>query len=223
MHGWPASKLKKVTEGRPTMNKFALAVILISSCLLLSMCQPRIVGIAILDEPYDSLSEYHFFDGPLSDLSPTEGVLPYDLNSPLFSDYARKSRFVWMPEGSSATYNTDHVLDFPLGTVLIKNFFYQHDETDVSKGRRIMETRLLINRGEEWDAYGYIWNDAQTEAVYDVVGDIKEVSWINTHGTEQDVNYIIPNKKPMQGMSCLQKQTAAYRTKGTESKQGLFL
>ena len=36
--------------------------------------------------------------------TPNEGVLPYDLNTALFSDYAAKHRFVWLPPGTSATY-----------------------------------------------------------------------------------------------------------------------
>ena len=62
-----------------------------------------------------------------------------------------------------------------------------------------METRLLVNRGDEWDAYDYIWNEAQNEAYYDVVGDIKEVTWIDEEGTERKVDYIIPNKNQCKG------------------------
>ena len=35
---------------------------------------------------------------------PNAGVLPYDLVTPLFSDYAHKLRTVWMPAGQSAKY-----------------------------------------------------------------------------------------------------------------------
>jgi len=45
--------------------------------------------------PYDTLSEYNFYTGIMSDLNPEYGVLPYGLNSALFSDYAKKKRFVW--------------------------------------------------------------------------------------------------------------------------------
>ena len=46
------------------------------------------------------LSQYGFFEGDIADLSPAEGVVPYSLNSPLFSDYAHKLRFVKLPAGS---------------------------------------------------------------------------------------------------------------------------
>jgi len=156
-------------------------------------------SIRVPDEPFDALSEYNFFEGNLTDLSPGEGVIPYDLNTPLFSDYSHKKRFVWLPEGTSATYNTDHVLDFPNGAVLIKNFYYLNDERNPDQGKRLMETRLLVNRGEEWSAYGYSWNEEQTDAIYDVVGDIKEVTWVNIDGEETTVDYIIPNKNQCKG------------------------
>ena len=43
----------------------------------------------------------------LSALIPNDRVLPYDLNSPLFSDYAHKARFVWMPEGQVRPNTTE--------------------------------------------------------------------------------------------------------------------
>lgn len=99
-----------------------------------------------------------------------------------------------MPRGKSANYTIDHVIDFPEGTVLIKNFFYYKDERSIDKGRRIIETRLLINRGDEWEALGYIWNEDQSNAYFEIIGDIKEVSWIDEEGDHKNIAYIIPNK-----------------------------
>jgi len=178
---------------------FLCAALVISSLFIWKCSTIDHQGIIIPTEPFEKLSEYGFFKEDISALVPVEGVLPYDLNSPLFSDYSHKSRFVWMPEGTTAEFTTDHVLDFPVGAVLIKTFYYNHDETDLSEGRQLVETRLLINRGEEWDAFGYTWNDEQTDAVYDVVGDIKEISWINGTGEEIKVDYIIPNKNQCKG------------------------
>ncbi len=171
-----------------------IVIALVSLGVLLSDCNVGDLSISIPAVPYDHLSEYHFYKGATSDLSPSDRVVPYDLNSPLFTDFAHKARFVWMPEGSSANYKKEGVLDFPKNTVLIKNFFYENDERDNSKGRRIIETRLLIKRSDEWEAVGYIWNDEQTDANLEIIGDIKEVSWINTTGMNHTINYIIPNK-----------------------------
>jgi len=65
----------------------------------------------------DLLSSYRFFLGDGSTQEPNEGVLPYDLNTLLFSDCALKHRFVWIPEGGSATYSESDSFDFPVGSV----------------------------------------------------------------------------------------------------------
>lgn len=160
-------------------------------------CQPLQSGSVTIDlnQAFEQLSDYHFFTGKLADLQPNARVLPYDLNTPLFSDYAEKARFIWMPENSDgAVYNDKNVLEFPTGTVLIKNFYYTNDERDLNQGKRIIETRLLVRTKTQWEARNYVWNDEQTEAVRDVVGDIKTINWTNIKGKAMQVDYIIPNK-----------------------------
>jgi len=127
-------------------------------------------------------------------LEPNDGVLPYTLNSTLFTDYAHKARFVWMPEGTSARYSPDREFDFPVGTILIKNFYYPFDFRDESKGRRIIETRLLIHREDGWVGLPYIWNEEQTDATLQLAGGQTDVSWVHDDGSERSVRYTIPNK-----------------------------
>jgi len=183
------------------MNKLLLIFSSLFLILLLSQCTSKKKGVQLpIDQaPFEKLSDYQFFQGNLADLQANERVLPYDLNSPLFSDYAEKSRFVWMPEGTSANYKSDEVFDFPIGTVLIKTFYYNHDAREKSKGKRNIETRLLVKRTDKWDAIDYTWNEEQTEAYLDIVGDIKEVAWINHIGEAMNVDYIIPNKNQCKG------------------------
>src|SRR5688500_7914473 len=69
------------------------------------------------------LSEYNFFTGRLADLQPVSSVIPYDINSALFSNYAEKMRFIKLPDGSKANYTKKGALDLPKGTVIIKNFY----------------------------------------------------------------------------------------------------
>jgi len=162
-------------------------------------CSSTPRGAHFTAEPYETLAEYGFFEGPIAEMNPADGVLPYDLINPLYSDYAHKSRFVWMPAGRSATYTAEGILDFPEDAVLIKTFYYDHDERDQTAGRQIIETRLLINNGDQWEARSYVWNKAQNEAIYDVVGNITPVSWVNSSGQEKTVDYIIPNKNQCKG------------------------
>lgn len=149
--------------------------------------------------PFENLSEYKFFDGLLADLEPNEGVLPYDLITPLFTDYAYKARFVWMPDGTTAQYDPAESLDFPVGAVLIKNFLYYNDERDHSLGKRVVETRLLVRREAKWDALTYIWNDDQKDAVLEVAGDVTPVSWVDMEGTKHDIIYVVPDKNQCKG------------------------
>lgn len=142
----------------------------------------------------EKLSEYGFFEGAISDLKPAKGITPYDLNTSLFTDYAQKSRFVKLPEGTSANYTPKEVLDFPEGTILIKNFFYYHDEQKPELGKRIIETRLLVKNEVEWETLNYVWTEDQKEAILDITGDIIPVSWVDAKGQKKEINYIIPNK-----------------------------
>lgn len=157
------------------------------------------VNIDVNLPPFKLLSEYNLYSGDLKELIPNTGLLPFDLITPLFSDYAKKLRFVWMPEGISATYSEKDVFEFPIGAVLIKNFYFPHDFSDEAKGRRVIETRLLVNRPSGWDALAYIWNDEQTEAKLEIAGGIKQVKWRAANGEIVETPYIIPNKNQCKG------------------------
>ncbi|NRA94314.1 MAG: hypothetical protein HRU26_16880, partial [Psychroserpens sp.] len=154
---------------------------------------PRTLVIYNPDEmPYPVLSDYNFFEGEMKNLNPVPGVLPYDLNSPLFSDYAHKKRFVWMPDNAKAEYVEDYLsLDFPLGTIMIKNFYY--DNVQPAGNTRIIETRLMFMTEDGWDFAKYIWNDEQTEAIFTNNGSFIDIDWIED-GISRSVNYRIPSR-----------------------------
>jgi uncharacterized repeat protein (TIGR03806 family) len=147
----------------------------------------------------DKLSEYNFFKDKLSDLDPQPGVIAYAVNTPLFSNYAEKLRFVKLPEGTKATYNDSSFFEFPQGTILIKNFYFPVDFRKREKGRKILETRLLVHESSGWQAYPYIWNDEQTEAFYDPAGETKEITYVSASGKKVKSPYVIPNKNQCKG------------------------
>jgi uncharacterized repeat protein (TIGR03806 family) len=149
--------------------------------------------------PKTNLSEYGFFTGEIKEQKPSEDVIPYALNTPLFSDYAEKLRFVKMPSRLTVSYNATEVLDFPVGTTIIKTFYYPNDFRDASKGRRLMETRLLMHETAGWKVLEYVWNDAQTDAILEVAGDTKEVSYIFSDGKKKTHPYSIPNLNQCKG------------------------
>lgn len=141
--------------------------------------------------PYPKLSDYNFFQGDIKNLEPVYRVIPYDLNSGLFTDYAQKKRFIWMPDNVKATYNEDgKILDFPVGTVLIKNFYYENSLP--ANTVKIIETRLMIKKQDGWLFANYVWNNEQTEAIQSTEAKLTRVQW-DQNGSTMMVNYKIPS------------------------------
>ena len=147
----------------------------------------------------EKLSDWGIFDGKISDMHPAKGVVPYSLNTPLYSDYAEKSRFIRMPQGAKVAYSTNGVLDFPSGTLIVKSFYYPTNMQHPEDGKNIIETRLLTKEGDNWKPLTYVWNDEQTDAVLDIAGDEKQVQFIDKEGIQQHVRYVIPNQNQCKG------------------------
>lgn len=151
-----------------------------------------------LAEPFpETLSKWRLFlPDAGAPLKPNKGVVPYDLNTPLFSDYASKHRFIWMPEGASATYNGEDVFEFPEGTIISKSFAFP-DEKNPGK-QRLIETRLLVRGKEKWFALPYVWNEAQTEAKLEIAASPVQIAFRIPDGKDPEgqlhkINYSIPN------------------------------
>jgi uncharacterized repeat protein (TIGR03806 family) len=181
------------------MQKILLSIIALGIFGLSSFNQRQTLIESPSIIPREKLSEYLFFEGNMADQKPADGVVPFSLNTPLFSDYAEKLRFIKLPAGAKATYNDKEVLDFPIGTTLIKTFYYPNDFRNTSKGRRIMETRLLLHETDGWKALVYVWNDEQTEAYLEVAGETKEVSYIDLSGKKKKHEYSVPNLNQCKG------------------------
>lgn len=144
-----------------------------------------------------------------------EGVLPYALNTPLFSDHAHKLRTVWMPAGTPARYAPDAVFDFPVGTVLSKTFYYPREgervlRSDDAAGDfaaggldlaqvRLVETRLLVRREEGWLALPYVWNPAQTQARLQRAGALVSLSLREAGGADMALAYQVPDQNQCAG------------------------
>lgn len=151
------------------------------------------------DEPPLKLSAYGLFQGNGATQKPAEGVIPYDLTSALFSDYASKYRFVKLPAGKKARYSDTDVFEFPLGTILVKTFAYPHDMRDPAKGERLLETRLLIHTPRGWTGFSYVWNDQQTEATLEIAGKTIPASWIHSDGQRRTNDYLVPDANQCKG------------------------
>src|SRR5258706_15945079 len=52
------------------------------------------------------LSDYGFFKGRLNELSPEATLINYELVTALFTDYAVKDRFIFLPSGKTIHYTS---------------------------------------------------------------------------------------------------------------------
>jgi uncharacterized repeat protein (TIGR03806 family) len=179
-------------------------------------------------------------------LALNEGVVPYDLNTPLFSDYAHKLRTIWMPRGTSAKYNADGSFDFPVGTIISKTFYYpvakgaaardsnavartydqSTDFSDKAQGERglkltnvhLVETRILVRRAGGWEALPYVWNSAQTEAVLARTGDAKPLELVSDDGSKEPFTYVVPNENQCAGCHVADLKTKQIAPIGTKAR-----
>lgn len=93
-------------------------------------------------------------------LTPTPGLIEYEVNAPLWSDGARKRRWLALPGQARIVFHPTDAWSFPVGTVLVKHF-----EIDVAPGQvRRLETRVLLHHQSGWQGYTYRWNAQQTDA-----------------------------------------------------------
>ncbi|MEL7728834.1 SO2930 family diheme c-type cytochrome [Citromicrobium bathyomarinum] len=131
-----------------------------------------------------TLGDYGFFLDVHAD-DPAPGVKPYRLNMPLFSDGATKLRYIYVPEGAQVDVGEQGLLQFPVGSALIKTFAFGEGDA-----MRKIETRVLLHRADGWVALPYVWNEAQTEATLVLAG--KRVPVTTPWG--EDISYRVPNK-----------------------------
>ena len=144
---------------------------------------------AIVADGYPAhLSDYGFF-ADLAKRTPNARVTGYTLETPLFSDYAEKQRFLYLPAGAKAVYDADKALGLPIGAALIKTFGYRQNGAF-----RPLETRLLLHRARGWVAIPYVWNAAGTDADLRRAGTRIPVTFTDPSGETRSISYAVPNQ-----------------------------
>lgn len=89
-------------------------------------------------------------------LTPSYGVLPYEVAAPGWHDGAAGQHHLALPEnGGPVEFQTTKNWMPPNGTALV--------QTLTLEGRRI-ESRLLLKQQNDWAGYTYVWNEAQNDA-----------------------------------------------------------
>jgi uncharacterized repeat protein (TIGR03806 family) len=144
------------------------------------------------------LSEFGLLAGPYGTV-PNRRVTAYRLNTPLFSDYAEKWRYFYVPEGKAIGWRDEGVLDFPVGSVLVKSFGYPADFRKPDAAVRILETRLLIRRQGGWVALPYVWNEDGSDAILARAGKRIDIGWTDAGGQPRSLSYAVPNVNQCKG------------------------
>jgi uncharacterized repeat protein (TIGR03806 family) len=182
------------------------------------------------------LSDWHVLLRQADRLALNDRVVPYDLNSPLFSDYAHKLRTVWLPPGTVAHYSASDTFDFPVGTIISKTFYYPragdgpavartYDQSrdfsgsglDLSKVR-LIETRLLVRRKEGWVALPYVWNAQQTDAQLARTGDELPLELVSADGEREAFTYVVPNENQCAGCHVTNLKTRSIAPIGLKAR-----
>ena len=217
------------------MKRCAWLVIAAAALLSCGRAGPAQPVFHALENPA-RLSAWQLFRLNGATLSLNDRVMPYDLNSALFSDYAHKLRTVWMPDGSAATYDDDETFSFPVGTVISKTFYYPTRDpagqqvllsvdTTATQPRagfdlnsvKLIETRLLVRREHGWDALPYVWNADQTDAVLKRAGELQRLELVSETGA-QPFPYVVPNTNQCAGCHATNATTRELRPIGPKAR-----
>jgi uncharacterized repeat protein (TIGR03806 family) len=164
-------------------------------------------------------------------------VVPYDLNTPLFSDYAHKLRTLYLPPGSAARYDATQSFDFPVGTIITKTFYYPraagaatsvsrtYDQSRDFAGEgldlanvRLIETRVLVRRAQGWEALPYVWNAQQTDAELARTGDEVALELVADDGSREAFTYVVPNENQCAGCHVTDLKTKAIAPIGPKAR-----
>ena len=127
----------------------------------------RLIPNPALKEPQKPFPKLLSETGLFADVKkhePAAALIPYNVNAPLWSDHAKKDRFIALPGDSKIDFNPNDAWRFPEGAVLVKTFAIEMKVGDPQSLRRL-ETRLLHYELGQWRFYTYIWNDDQSDAV----------------------------------------------------------
>jgi uncharacterized repeat protein (TIGR03806 family) len=169
-----------------------------------------------IDSPFQKLSQTGCMDSA-HETNFIARAIPYEVNSPLWSDSADKQRAMVIPAGKKI-----HVLDcaaepanctqgpadtgkwlFPVGTVMLKSFLFDG---------KLVETRLFVHHdADTWVGYSYQWDEAQTDAT--LVPDERRAVMFDTGSRTVAWNY--PSRTDC--MKC--HNSAGGSTLGPETRQ----
>lgn len=139
------------------------------------------------------LSSYRLFTD-IATQTVAAGVVPYDLNTALFSDYTEKQRWIWLPPGTAMQWDDVESFALPVGAYIIKTFSYLDDRRQPSGPRRLLETRILVHRATGWEGAAYVHDPETGDALVTSAAKTIDASWIHDDGETLTNAYVVPSK-----------------------------
>jgi uncharacterized repeat protein (TIGR03806 family) len=139
------------------------------------------------------LSYYGLFDD-IASQQPAAGVTPYELETPLFSDYTVKNRFFVLPAGTTAQWSDHDAFELPVGSALVKTFSYLDDRRDPYSHATRLETRLLIHGATGWHGASYVYDPDGRDATLAEAGAVLPETWTHDDGSTRSNDYVVPNQ-----------------------------
>lgn len=146
--------------------------------------------------PPERLAAYNLFEWEPGTMNFrfNERVVPYEMNTELFTDYAVKMRAIYVPEGASGSFDPKRVFDFPVGSLILKNFMLPEDMREPEKDVRLIETRVYVHTSKGWRGYPYIWDASGEYAFYAPGGEVRDISFIDADGETLTSRYLVPQQ-----------------------------
>lgn len=152
------------------------------------------VNVDISAGPPELLSAFNFFRYADGRFEYNEGVVPYDLNTPLFSDFALKARAIYVPPGSKIQFHDSAAFELPVGSAVIKSFLFAEDLRRPAENVRIIETRVLVRYADGWRPFPYLWRSDESDADHRPGGHTEAISFIDPLGNPRTSQYLVPQR-----------------------------
>ncbi|MDA0813920.1 MAG: FG-GAP-like repeat-containing protein, partial [Verrucomicrobia bacterium] len=161
-------------------------------------------GVGGAPQPPPTLSATRAFAN-LSSLTPTSGLIPYDVNSPLWTDGALKRRWIAVPNdgshnsaGERIGFSATEPWDYPVGTVLVKHFELKTNVNNPSIIRRV-ETRFIVHATDGYYGVTYRWRANNLDADLLVSGQSEQIPMTQANGSVVNQTWSYPSRVDCMG------------------------
>lgn len=202
-NGSNAPSVAQIANMPPAVNLTGLGSFGLDQNNELYMCQVGTNGYIWKLEPQNPntqpppplLSQTHAFTN-LATLATASGLVPFDVNAPLWSDGAHKWRWAAIPNdgvpygtNEQISFSTNGEWSFPPGSVFVKHFELSTDENNPSLRKRL-ETRFIVT-DTNGSVYGltYKWRDDNSDADLLTNGLTEDIAITTTTGTRTQAWY----------------------------------